>query len=58
VDTYFRWSAGRISEKLQGLEVALIGNNLLDRACLATISGQGAFIGAPRTVSLNVTTSF
>ncbi len=58
VDAYFRWSAGRISPRLQGLEVALIGNNLLDRPYLATISGQGAFLGAPRIVSLNITASF
>ena len=58
VDAYFRWSAGRISERLRGLEVALVGNNLLDRSYLATITGQGAFIGAPRTVSLNLTASF
>ena len=31
LDAYFRWSAGRISPRLQGLEIALIGNNLLDR---------------------------
>lgn len=58
LDAYFRWSAGRISQRFQGLEVALIGNNLLDRAYLATIGGQAAFLGAPRTVSLNVTASF
>lgn len=58
VDAYFRWSAGRISPRLQGLEISLIGNNLFDRAYLATISGQAAFIGAPRIVSLNVTASF
>ncbi len=58
VDAYFRWLAGRISQRFQGLEVALIGNNLLDRAYLATIGGQAAFLGAPRTVSLNVTASF
>ena len=58
LDAYFRWSAGRISPRLSGLEVALVGNNLLDRAYLATITGQAAFIGAPRTVSLNVTASF
>ena len=58
LDAYFRWSAGRISPRLSGLEVALVGNNLLDRAYLATITGQAAFLGAPRTVSLNVTASF
>ncbi len=58
LDAYFRWSAGRISQRFQGLEVALIGNNLLDRAYLATIGGQAAFLGAPRTVSLNLTASF
>lgn len=58
LDAYFRWSAGRISPRLSGLEVALVGNNLLDRAYLATITGQGAFLGAPRTVSLNLTASF
>ena len=58
LDAYFRWSAGRISPRLSGLEVALVGNNLLDRPYLATITGQAAFLGAPRTVSLNVTASF
>ena len=27
-----------------------MANNLLDKAYLATIAGQGAFIGAPRTI--------
>ena len=57
-DAYFRWSAGQVSERLRGLEIALIANNLFDRTYLATITGQAAFLGAPRTVSLNLTGSF
>ena len=40
------------------MELSLVANNLLDRAYLATIAGQGAFLGAPRAVSLNATVSF
>ena len=61
------WSTGRSGtlalgrpdqSRFQGLEVAVIGNNLLDRPYVTTISGQGVFLGAPRTVSLNVTALF
>ena len=57
-DAYVTWSADGISDKLRGLEAALVANNLLDRTYLSTITGQGAFLGAPRTVSLNLTASF
>ena len=58
VDAYFTFALDAVSETLDGMELSLVANNLLDRAYLATIAGQGAFLGAPRAVSLNATLSF
>ena len=58
VDAYFTFALDRVSETLDGMELSLVANNLLDRAYLATIAGQGAFLGAPRAVSLNASVSF
>ena len=57
VDAYLTFVVDA-GEALGGLELSLVANNLLDRAYLATISGQGAFLGAPRAISLNTTLSF
>ena len=58
VDAYLTFALDAVSERFDGLELSLVANNLLDKAYLATIAGQGAFIGAPRTISLNTTLSF
>ena len=58
LDAYLTYSFDDVSESLRGLELSLVANNLLDTAYLATIAGEGAFLGAPRTVSLNTTVSF
>ena len=58
VDAYLTFSLDDISEKLGALELSLVANNLLDKTYLATIAGQGAFLGAPRTISLSTTVSF
>ena len=58
VDAYLTFALDGVSETLGGMELSLVANNLLDRAYLATIAGQGAFLGAPRAVSLNATVSF
>ena len=58
VDAYLTYSLDAVSEKLDGLELSLVANNLLDKVYLATIAGQGAFLGAPRTISLNTVVSF
>ena len=58
VDAYFTFAFDALSGPLAGLELSLVANNLLDRAYLATIAGQGAFLGAPRAVSLNATVAF
>ena len=58
VDAYFSFALDAVSEAIDGMELSLVANNLLDRAYLATIAGQGAFLGAPRAVSLNATVSF
>ena len=57
MDAYLTFAVDA-GEALGGLELSLVANNLLDRAYLATISGQGAFLGAPRAISLNTTLSF
>ena len=58
VDVYLTFTVDAVSETLGRLDVSLVGNNLLDRAYLATIATQGAFLGAPRTISLTTTLSF
>ena len=58
MDAYLTYSLDAVSEKLDGLELSLVANNLLDKVYLATIAGQGAFLGAPRTISLNTVVSF
>ena len=58
LDAYLTFTVDGVGEALERLEFSLVANNLLDRAYLATITGQGAFLGAPRAVSLNTTLSF
>ena len=58
VDAYLTFGLGALHERLAGAEASLVANNLLDHAYLSTISAQGAFLGAPRTVSMNLTVSF
>ena len=58
VDAYLTYALDGISERLDGLELSLVANNLLDATYLATIAGEGAFLGTPRTISLNTTVSF
>ena len=42
VDAYLTLALDTVSETLDGMELSLVANNLLDRAYLATIAGQGA----------------
>ena len=58
LDAYLTYSLDGVSERLQGLELSLVANNLLDTVYLATIAGEGAFLGAPRTISLTTRVSF
>ena len=51
-------SGGDLNPALQGIEAALVVNNLLDKNYLGGISGQGAWIGAPRTVALSISATF
>ncbi|MEQ8485474.1 MAG: TonB-dependent receptor [Pseudomonadales bacterium] len=58
VDAYLNLSGGELNPALQGIEAALVVNNLLDKNYLGGISGQGAWIGAPRTVALSISATF
>ena len=58
VDAYLTFALDAVSERLTDLELSLVANNLLDKRYLASITGQGAFLGAPRTISSTITVSF
>ena len=58
VDAYFSFSLESVSDRLGSADVSIVANNLLDRAYLATIAENFAWLGAARTVSMNVSVSF
>ena len=58
VDAYLSFSLEAVSGTLGSAEVSLVGNNLLDRAYLATIAENYAWLGAARTISMNVSVTF
>ena len=58
VDAYLTFAFDTVSERLTDLELSLVANYLLDKRYLASITGQGAFLGAPRTISTTITVSF
>lgn len=58
VDAYVGVDGEEVSDILQGLDLSLVVNNLLDEDFLGGISGGGAWIGAPRTVVFTLTADF
>ena len=58
VDASFSFSLESGSDRLGSADVSIVANNLLDRAYLATIAENFAWLGAARTVSMNVSVSF
>ena len=58
VDAYLRFDLAQVSGRLRAAEVSLVANNLLDRTYLSTIAENYAWLGAPRTISMNVSVSF
>jgi outer membrane cobalamin receptor len=58
VDAYLSVSGEAMAAYLQGWDVTLLVNNAFDEDYLGGISGQGAWIGAPRTVSASFTFDF
>jgi len=47
-----------VSDRLASAAVSLVANNLLDASYLSAIVENAAWIGAPRTVAMNVTVDF
>ena len=57
-DAYVTVTGDSLASFLQGWNVTLLVNNAFDEDYLGGISGQGAWIGAPRTVSASFTLDF
>ncbi len=58
VDAYVGVRGEMISPSLKALDLSLVVNNALDADYLAGISGNAAWIGAPRTVTFTATLDF
>jgi hypothetical protein len=50
-DLYFTLMGDAATDAISGWSVTLLLNNAFDESYLGGIAGQGAWIGAPRTVS-------
>ena len=57
-DAYIGLKLGALNELLKGVDLSLTVNNLTDESYLGGISGNYAWIGAPRTVVFTVTADF
>lgn len=57
-DVYIGLDGEAISDALQNFDFRFTINNLFDEDYLAGISGQGAWIGAPRTAAFTITGRF
>lgn len=57
-DAYVSFSSTQSYGNIDGWTVDLLVNNVFDKDYLGGIAGQGAWIGAPRTVSLSATIDF
>ena len=58
LDLYAGVSGDDVGGIFRGLDLRLVVNNLTNESYLGGISGQGAWIGAPRTASLSLTMDF
>lgn len=58
LDAYVGVRGEAIGELLRGIDLSLVVNNLLDEDHIAGISGNAAWIGAPRTVVATATLDF
>ena len=54
-DAYFTLTGDNVGSALSGWSVTLLVNNLFDEEYLGAIAGEGAWIGAPRTLSASFT---
>lgn len=57
-DLYIGMNAKSLSAALEGVDISLVVNNVLDESYLGGISGFGAWIGAPRTAVLSISADF
>ena len=58
VDAYLTFSVESLSDRFESAEVSLVANNLFDASYLAAIVENAAWLGAPRTISMNMSVSF
>ena len=58
LDLYAGVSGDDVGGIFRGVDLRLVINNLTNESYLGGISGQGAWIGAPRTASLSLTMDF
>ena len=58
VDAYLTFAVDGLSDRFKSAEVSLVANNLLDASYLAAIVENAAWLGAPRTISMNMSVSF
>ena len=58
VDAYLTFSVESLTDRFESAEVSLVANNLFDASYLAAIVENAAWLGAPRTISMNMSVSF
>ncbi len=57
-DIYLRMTGGKVGDVVGGWDITLLVNNAFDESYLGGIAGEGAWIGAPRTVSASFNIDF
>ena len=58
IDAYVSFSGAALGDRFRSTEFSLVANNLHDAAFLSAITENAAWLGPPRTVSMNATVSF
>ena len=58
VDAYLTFSVDGLTDRFKSADVSLVANNLFDASYLAAIVENAAWLGAPRTISMNMSVSF
>ena len=57
-DAYLTFSVESLTDRFGAAQVSLVANNLFDASYLAAIVENAAWLGAPRTISMNMSVSF
>ncbi len=57
-DAYLTFSVDGLTDRFKSADVSLVANNLFDASYLAAIVENAAWLGAPRTISMNMSVSF